>query len=84
MKESLSWQLANKPDLMAKVRPLTGAYTRGFDNAKYPMLVTIFQELGISLDNAYLLDVNPDVIEAGSVEQNMQAAKPSAQFNVLL
>ena len=73
MKESLSWQLANNPNLMAKVRPLTGATTRGFDNGKYPMLVTIFQELGISLDNAYLPDVNPNVIEAGSVEQNMQA-----------
>ena len=78
MKESLSWQLANNPDLMAKVRPLTGAYTRGFDNAKYPMLVTIFQELGISLDNAYLPDVNPDVIEAGSVEQNMQERQSRA------
>ena len=73
MKESLSWQLANNPDLMAKVRPLTAATTRGFDNEKYPMLVTIFQELGISLDNVYLPDANPDVIEAGSVEQNMQA-----------
>jgi hypothetical protein len=73
VKESLSWQLANNPDLMAKIRPLTGATTRSFDNGKYPMLVTIYQELGISLDNAYLPDVNPNVIEAGSVEQNMQA-----------
>ena len=73
MKETLSWQLANNPDLMAKVRPLTGASTRGFDNGKYPMLVTIFQELGLPLDHAYLPDANPDVIEAGSVEENMQA-----------
>ena len=73
MKESLSWQLSNNPGLMAKVRPLTGASTRGFDNGKYPMLVTIFQELGISLDNVYLPDANPDVITAESVEQNMQA-----------
>lgn len=74
MKESLSWQLANNPDLMAKIRPLTGATTRGFDNGKYPMLVTIYQELGISLDNAYLPDVNPNVIENGLVEEYMQTA----------
>ena len=73
MKETLSWQLANNPDLRAKVRPLTGASTRGFDTGKYPMLVTIFEELGIPLDHAYLPDAHPDVIEAGLVEQNMQA-----------
>ena len=74
VKESLSWQLANNPDLMAKIRPLTGATTRSFDNGKYPMLVTIYQELGISLDNAYLPDVNPNVIENGLVEEYMQTA----------
>ena len=73
MKESLSWQLSNNPDLMAKIRPLKGVTTRGFDNEKYPMLATIFQELGISLDDVYLPDLNPNVIEQGSVEQNMQA-----------
>lgn len=72
MKENLSWQLANDPDLMAKVRPLRGASTRGFDNRKYPMLVTIFRELGISLDHVYLPDANPDAIEEGSVEKLMQ------------
>jgi predicted metalloendopeptidase len=75
VKESLSWQLANNPDLMAKIRPLTGATTRGFDNGKYPMLVTIYQELGISLDNAYLPDVNPNVIENGLVEEYMQTVQ---------
>ena len=73
MKESLSWQLSNNPDLMAKIRPLTGATTRGFEKENYPMLVTIFQELGISLDDVYLPDLNPNAIEDGSVEQNMQA-----------
>ena len=72
MKESLSWQLSNSPDLMAKIRPLKGATTRGIDNEKYPMLVTIFQELGISLDNAYLPDVSPNVIEADLVEEYMK------------
>ena len=38
------------------------------------MLVTIYQELGISLDNAYLPDVNPNVIENGLVEEYMQTA----------
>lgn len=33
-KQSLSWQLANNADLLARVRPLKGAATRGFDNEK--------------------------------------------------
>ena len=82
MKESLSWQLANNPDLLAKVRPLTGVSTRGFDNEKYPMLVTIFQKLGISLDNAYLPDANPDAIENGLAGQQMQAMQMMQNMSV--
>ena len=33
-KQSLSWRLANDPDLQVRVRPLKGAATRGFDNDK--------------------------------------------------
>jgi putative endopeptidase len=82
MKESLSWQLANNPDLRAKVRPLIGATTRGFDNEQYPMLVTIFQELDISLDDVYLPNDNPDVINAGSIERNMQATLTMQNFSI--
>lgn len=54
--ESLWWKLTNDPNIMANLRPLKNARTRGFDNEKYPMLVTIFNELGISLEKVYLPD----------------------------
>ena len=65
-KQSLWWQLANDPDLLACVRPLKGAATRGFDNDKWPMLVTFFNTLGISLDDVYTIDTFPDFIMRGS------------------
>lgn len=68
-KQSLSWQLANNPDLLARVRPLKGAATRGFDNEKWPMLVTFFNTLGISLDDVYTIDTHPDCIVDGRAEQ---------------
>jgi len=61
-KESLSWRLANDPDLLARVRPLKNVTTRGFDNGQWPMLVTFFNELGISLDDVYTIDAYPPVI----------------------
>ena len=67
-KQSLWWQLANSPDLLASVCPLKSAATRGFDNAKWPMLVTFFNTLGISLDDVYTIDNNPDYIIAGAAE----------------
>ena len=67
-KQSLSWRLANDADLLACVRPLKGAATRGFDNAKWPMLVTFFNTLGISLDDVYTIDTNPDYIVNGGYE----------------
>ena len=66
--QSLWWQLASNPDLLARVRPLKGAATRGFDNDKWPMLVTFFNTLGISLDDVYTIDHHPDYIVAGAVE----------------
>ena len=65
-KQSLWWQLANDPDLLACVRPLKGAATRGFDNDKWPMLVTFFNTLGISLNDVYTIDTFPDFIMRGS------------------
>ena len=67
-KQSLSWQLANNPDLLARVRPLKGTATRGFDNGKWPMLVTFFKTLGISLDDAYTIDTHSDYIVDGRAE----------------
>ena len=61
-KESLSWRLANDPDLLACVHPLKGAATRSFDNDKWPMLVTIFNVLGFSLDDVYSIDKNPNIV----------------------
>ena len=72
-KQSLSWQLANDADLLARVRPLKGAATRGFDNDKWPMLVTFFNTLGISLDDVYTIDTFPDFILRGSDGQMLDA-----------
>ena len=72
-KQSLSWQLANNADLLARVRPLKGAATRGFDNEKWPMLVTFFNTLGISLDDVYTIDTFPDFILKGSDGQLLDA-----------
>ena len=67
-KQSLWWQLANNPDLLTRVRPLKSVATRGFDNAQWPMLVTFFNTLGISLDDVYTIDHNPDYIMTGAAE----------------
>ena len=72
-KQSLSWQLANNADLLARVRPLKSAATRGFDNEKWPMLVTFFNTLGISLDDVYPIDTFPDFILRGSDGQMLDA-----------
>ena len=70
--ESLWWKLTNDPEFMAKLRPLKNGRTRGFENEKYPMLVTIFNELGISLDNVYLPDNCSEHIYNGLAENNLK------------
>ena len=55
-KESRAWRIANDPELLARVRPLKRAATRGFDNEEWPMMVTIFNTLQIPLDDVYILD----------------------------
>ena len=72
-KQTLWWRLANDPDLLARVRPLKGAATRGFDNGKWPMLVTFFNTLGVSLDDVYTIDTHPDFILGGSDGQLLEA-----------
>ncbi len=72
-KQSLSWQLANNADLLARVRPLKGAATRGFNNDEWPMLVTFFNALGVSLDDVYTIDTFPDFIMKGSAGQLFDA-----------
>ena len=72
-KQSLWWRLANDADLLARVRPLKGAATRGFNNDKWPMLVTFFNSLGISLDDVYTIDTFPDFILRGSAGMLLDA-----------
>ena len=72
-KQSLSWQLANNADLLARVRPLKSASTRGFDNEKWPMLVAFFNTLGVSLNDVYTVDSFPDFIMKGSAGQLLDA-----------
>ena len=67
-KQSLWWQLSCNPDMLARVRPLKSAATRGFDNDKWPMLVTFFNTLGVSLQDVYTIDKDPDYIIAGATE----------------
>ena len=63
--QTLAWQLANNPDVLACVRPIKSGTTRGFDSEKWPMLVTMFRTLGISLEDAYTMDVVPTLVERG-------------------
>ena len=67
-KNSFQWQLLNDPDVLACIHPLGGFAARGtFDHDKWPMLTTIFTELGFNLDDVYSIDVaylrTPEIIE---------------------
>ena len=68
-KKSLSWRLANDPELLARVRPLKSAATRGIDNEKWPMLVTFFNTLQIPLDDVYAVDECPPAVYFGEAEE---------------
>jgi predicted metalloendopeptidase len=81
-KKSLSWQLANNPDVLARVRPLKGAATRGFDNGQWPMIVTFFNTVGISLDDVYTVDNYPPEIEAGSAEEDDELMSDFQEMSV--
>ena len=56
-KNSFQWRLLNEPDLLACLKPLGGTHRRAFDHGKWPMLTTIFTELGFNLDDVYSIDV---------------------------
>ena len=61
--QNMQWRLQNDADLMALLRPMKKATTRGIDGEKYEMLETMFQELGISLDLAYMPNIsNKDMV----------------------
>ena len=64
--DDLSWRLSKDPELLARVRPLKNAATRGFDKGQWPILATFFETLGISLDDVYTIDNYPVMIENGS------------------
>ena len=71
LKQSFEWRIKNDPELLACLRPLNSIATRGFDGDKWPMLVTIFNTLGISLDDVYLFDSYPLAITNNLVEVAM-------------
>lgn len=57
-KNTIQWRLLNDPDMLACVHPLGGsAARRVYDQDKWPMLNTIFTELGFNLDDAYSIDM---------------------------
>ena len=59
-KKSMQWQLLSNPDLLACIHPLRGSGSRrAYDHDKWPMLTTIFTELGFNLDDAYSVDLHP-------------------------
>ena len=56
-KTSFQWQLLNNPDVLAAVRPLGGSGSRrAYNHGNWPMLTTIFTELGFNLDDVYSID----------------------------
>lgn len=68
-KKRMEWQLISNPDLLACVHSLKGAGSRrAYDHDKWPMLTTIFTELGFNLDDAYSIDADfqiaPEKIDA--------------------
>ena len=52
-------QLRNNPELLAALRPVRGAATRGFGQSEYPMLVKLCEGMGVSPDDVFLLDADP-------------------------
>ena len=58
-KHDFQWRLMNDPALLARLQPLHGAKTRGFDHDAWPMVTGIMEGLGIDLDNVYGLEFNP-------------------------
>lgn len=70
--EEFAWRLSNDPKMLASVRPVSDGATKSIDAEKWPMLVTIMQTLGVSPEDSYVLDDQPDFAITGSVEsQNL-------------
>lgn len=55
-RHKLSWLLANKPDVLSRVRPLNGISKNGLSSDDWPMLATIAKVLEIPLQSVYALD----------------------------
>lgn len=58
-KHRLSWLLANNPDVLSRVRPLSGISKNGLNSDDWPMFVTMAKELDIPLQSVYTLDDCP-------------------------
>ena len=52
--------LINDPEVLSCIRPLAGTGTRSFDQDRWPMLEAVFEAIGISPDDAYLIENNPE------------------------
>ena len=70
-KNSLQWQLLNNPYLLDCLHSLGSSDSRrAYDHDKWPMLTTIFTELGFNLDDVYSIDLTslypPEDIEGAT------------------
>jgi predicted metalloendopeptidase len=66
--DDLAWQLASNPDVLAAMHPLGSALRRTINQEQWPMLVNIFEALGVSLDDAYSMEAYPTIVQNGMVE----------------
>ena len=67
--DDIAWRLKNDPKVLASVRPITeSGVTRSIDSEKWPMLVSIMQSLGISPDDTYVIEENPEYKIYGQLE----------------
>ena len=82
IKQTLAWRLGNEPELLARMRPITSAGTRGFDNTQWPMLVTMCNTLGIPLENAYTVESLSTAVEKGLVGPAIEELKAYQEKSV--
>lgn len=70
-KEEMLPDLINDPEALSCIRPLTSTGTRGFEQDRWPMLKAIFEAIGISPDDAYLIENNPEYEKSAIQVQTM-------------
>ena len=71
----LSWRINHDANVLACAKPLAGKSTRSFDTEQWPMLKIIFENLGISLEDAYIIAAvpdQPDIVVQGQMKAFQQ------------